>query len=443
MQTNFPSERLVDPAARNAEKTIRTCVHCGFCTATCPTYLLNGNELDSPRGRIYLIKEMLEKNEAVPTSVVGHIDACLSCLSCTSTCPSGVDYMHLIDQARAYIAENHQRSLGDRSIRLLLSSILPYPKLFRGAMQLGRLAKPHSRLFRRLPQGDRIEAMLGMVPNQLPPQKKILPSIVNRRQRAPAKRVIILKGCAQSVLRPSINEATTRVLQRLNIEVVDVKGEGCCGALVHHMGDTKASHKFAQHNIDKWLAEIENNSLDAILVTASGCGTTVKDYGFMFRNDPLYAAKAKRVSELSKDITEYLATFDWKPKVSYPLVVAYHPACSLQHGQKIRDEPRELLGLAGYELKVPSEAHICCGSAGVYNILQPDTAKQLRDRKVTNIERLRPDVIATGNIGCISQIAAGTGIPVVHTIELLDMAMGGPVPPELSHLTQLAIYLKR
>ena len=432
MQTNFTPEQLRDPAMASSEKILRTCVHCGFCTATCPTYLLLGDELDSPRGRIYLMKEMFEQGKPATPEVVKHIDRCLSCLSCMTTCPSGVHYMHLVDHARAYIEETHRRPWHDRAIRSLLAAVLPYPNRFRLAILAAQLGRPFSGLIGLLPRvGNRLRAMLELAPARLPSRSpfegpRVFPAEGPRRGR-----VAILSGCAQPVLEPGFNEAAIRLLNRHGVEVVQATGEGCCGALVHHMGREAQAHAFARRNIDAWTAEIERG-LDAIVITASGCGTTIKDYGFMFRDDPAYADKAKRVSDLAKDVTEYVAGLGLGPgAIETDLVVAYHSACSMQHGQQIREEPKRLLKRVGFAVKDVPEGHICCGSAGTYNLLQPELAGQLRARKVANIEAVRPDLIATGNIGCMTQIAKGTAIPIVHTVELLDWATGGPMPEAL------------
>lgn len=431
MQTTFTPPQLADPATASSEKILRTCVHCGFCTATCPTYLLLGDELDSPRGRIYLIKDMLEGDKPASAQVVKHIDRCLSCLSCMTTCPSGVHYMHLVDHARAYIEETHSRPLHDRLLRGLIAKVLPYPNRFRLAMLAALVGKPLKPLVGRLPRvGNRLAAMLDLAPSRVPNRSPgdapgTFPAEGPRRAR-----VAMLKGCAQSVLAPHYNEAAIRLLNRHGVEVVQAH-EGCCGALVHHMGRDGEAKAFARRTIDHWLAEADRG-LDAILVTASGCGTTIKDYGFMFRDEPAYADKAARVSALVKDIVEYMATVTLaRPVRETDLVVAYHSACSMQHGQGIRTEPKTLLKKAGFTVKDVPEGHICCGSAGTYNILQPEIAGRLRARKAANIERVGPDVIATGNIGCITQIGRGTAIPIVHTVELIDWATGGPIPAEL------------
>ncbi|MCW6506549.1 glycolate oxidase subunit GlcF [Lichenifustis flavocetrariae] len=432
MQTNFALAQLADPHTRESEKILRSCVHCGFCTATCPTYLLLGDELDSPRGRIYLIKDMLEGAKPATPEVVKHVDRCLSCLSCMTTCPSGVHYMHLVDHARAYIEQTYRRPLFDRALRRLLAAVLPYRNRFRLALLAARIAKPLMPLVATLPAvGPRLSAMLDLAPAGIPPRsgqepgRKLLPLQMQGKRG----RVAMLTGCAQSVLKPAINEAAIRLLNRRGIEVVLPKGEGCCGALVHHLGQEAAGLDFARRNIDAWMREVDGSGLDAILITASGCGTTVKDYGFMLRDDPAYAAKAKRISAMAQDVTEYLGGLELPP-ASNPTgqTVAYHSACSMQHGQKITDLPKRLLKAAGFAVKDVPEGHICCGSAGTYNILQPEIAGRLRDRKVANIERTKPDLIAAGNIGCMTQIGKGTTIPIVHTVELLDWAYGGPKP---------------
>lgn len=431
MQTNFTPEQLENPAMARSEEILRTCVHCGFCTATCPTYLLLGDELDSPRGRIYLIKDMLENDKPANKEVVTHIDRCLSCLSCMTTCPSGVHYMHLVDHARAHIEKTYKRPIHQRMIRLLLASILPYPKRFRMAVTFSKLGQPFRPLFEAFSLTRPLAAMLSLAPKTLP---RASGEAIAMPQK-PKARVALMQGCAQRVLDPRINEATTRLLARLGVEVVTMEKEGCCGALVHHMGREDDSHHQAGHNIDLWYDEYEKRGLDAIIITASGCGTTIKDYGHMFRNDAAYAAKAEKVSSLAKDITEFLEGFGYEPSVPVPdLAVAYHSACSMQHGQKITLAPKNLLKKAGFKVKDVPEAHICCGSAGVYNMLQPEIAGQLRARKVSNIEKTKPDLIATGNLGCMTQIGKGTDIPILHTIELLDWAAGGPRPSQIEGL---------
>lgn len=439
MQTNFTPERLASDARLPAsEKILRTCVHCGFCTATCPTYLLLGDELDSPRGRIYLIKDMLENGKPATPEVVTHIDRCLSCLSCMTTCPSGVNYMHLVDHARAHIEETYDRPLADRLLRRVLAAILPYPNRFRFAMLAALAAKPLAPALGALPRiGSRLKAMLALAPARLPTRSATEDPAIFSPPVARSGRVALLTGCAQPVLDPAINEATIRLLNRHGVEVVLPKGEGCCGALVHHMGREHDALAFARANIDAWLTEADGAGLDAILITASGCGTTIKDYGFMFRNEPAYAAKAERVSALAKDVTEYLETLELAPVRDVTMPIAYHSACSMQHGQQLKDGPKRLLSGAGFRVKEVPEGHICCGSAGVYNILQPEIAGQLRDRKIGHIERTKPVLVATGNIGCMTQLAKGfadkgASTPVVHTAELLDWVTGGPLPEKLA-----------
>ncbi|HWK67520.1 MAG TPA: glycolate oxidase subunit GlcF [Rhizobiaceae bacterium] len=429
MQTTFTAEQLADPHVAESEKILRKCVHCGFCTATCPTYVTLGNELDSPRGRIYLIKDMLENGRPADDEIVTHIDRCLSCLACMTTCPSGVNYMHLVDHARAHIEKTYRRPLADRVIRGLLAAVLPYPRRFRAALKLARFGQPFLGLFERLRPLKPVGAMLRLAPSTVSePASSTRPAIFapETRQRG---RVAILTGCAQSVLEPGINEATIRLLTRLGIEVVVPEGEGCCGALVHHMGREEAALAAARRNVDAWIREIEGRGLDAIVVTASGCGTTVKDYGFMLRLDPAYAEKAARVSALAKDVTEYLAAVDLpSPAMRPAMTVAYHSACSMHHGQKITRLPKDLLERAGFVVREPREGHLCCGSAGTYNILQPEISARLRDRKVKNIAATNAEIVATGNIGCMTQIADRAGMPIVHTVQLLDWAYGGPKP---------------
>ncbi len=437
MQTIFTEEQLTDSHMAVSEKILRSCVHCGFCTATCPTYVLEGDELDSPRGRIYLIKEMFEQGRAAPADVVTHLDRCLSCLSCMTTCPSGVNYMHLVDHARAHIEETYRRPWKDRVMRSLLAAILPYPRRFALALRAAALARPFAGVVKRgigAPRKtprliDRLAALLALTPQRLPPALKS--PFVSPAQGKKRGRVALLKGCAQQVLDPRINAAAIRLLTRNGIEVVEAPDEGCCGALVHHMGKTPQALDFARANIDAWMKIAANGGLDAILVTASGCGTTLKDYGFMLREDPAYAGKAAEISRLAKDICEYVAELDLAPGPAQDKIVAYHAACSLQHGQKITDQPKRLLKAAGFKVRDVPEGHICCGSAGTYNIMQPFFADRLRTRKLANIEALRPDIIALGNIGCMTQLASGTDIPVVHTVELLDWANGGPMPLQI------------
>ena len=435
MQTSFTLAQLADPDVAESEKILRACVHCGFCTATCPTYVLDGNELDSPRGRIYLIKDMLENDRPATAEVTLHIDRCLSCLACMTTCPSGVHYMHLVDHARAHIEKTYRRPAHERVLRAALAKLLPYPQRFRLVLTAALAGKPFARLAEALGL-RRLTAMLQLAPAHLP-YGAIAPQTFSAAG-AKKGRVALLAGCVNDLLAPQINAAAIRVLTRLGIEVVVAEGSGCCGSLVHHMGREGEALGQARANIDAWSAL---GQLDAVLVTTSGCGTTVKDYGFMFRTDSAYAERAAKIARLARDITEYLATLPLKSAPAAPaLVVAYHAACSLQHGQRVTRQPKELLGKLGFAVKDVPDGHLCCGSAGTYNILQPDIARRLRERKVRTIEELRPDVIAAGNIGCMTQIAAGTNLPAVHTIELIDWATGGPCPPSLrEHRPQTAV----
>jgi glycolate oxidase iron-sulfur subunit len=431
MQTNFTAEQLADPHVAEAEGILRKCVHCGFCTATCPTYVTLGNELDSPRGRIYLIKDMLENGRAADKQVVTHIDRCLSCLACTTTCPSGVDYMHLVDHARIHIEKTYKRPLINRLTRGILAMTLPYPARFRMALGLARLGRPFAGLFKRIPALRPMGAMLDLAPRSIPAAGDSARPATHAPKAEKRGRVAILTGCAQPVLDPGINAATIRLLTRLGVEVVVPEGEGCCGALVHHMGSEAQALDSARRNVDVWIREADRAGLDAIVITASGCGTTIKDYGHMLRLDPAYAEKARRVSALAKDVTEYLSTLDLPVQDKKNLTVTYHSACSMQHGQKITMAPKTLLKNAGFTVRDPAEGHLCCGSAGTYNIMQPEISATLKARKVKNLEATKPDVIAAGNIGCMTQIGSGTAMPIVHTVELLDWAYGGERPAKL------------
>jgi len=427
MQTNFTPRQLADSRIAEAEKILRRCVHCGLCTATCPTYVLVGDERDSPRGRIYLMKDMFEGGKRASAPVQHHVDRCLSCLSCMTTCPSGVDYMHLVDLARAHIEATRPRSFKDRAMRRLIARLVPYPRRFRSALMLAPLGRPFLPLMKRFGVKE-LAAMVELAPMTAKSARYAGPgtAATKRKRRG---RVILLAGCAQQVLRPDINDATIRLLARSGIDVEVVGGAGCCGALVHHMGREREARRFVRRNIDAWTRVMSKRPADAIVITASGCGTTVKDYGHMMARVPGYAERAKGVSALAKDISEFIYDFDLGPPKRWSsLRVAYHSACSLQHGQRLHEEPKELLRRAGFTVLDIPEGHICCGSAGTYNILQPELSAALRDRKLANIERVKPDLIAAGNIGCIAQLAGGTDIPIVHTVELLDWAYGGPVP---------------
>jgi len=426
MRTEFTEEQLKIPAIARSNEILRACVHCGFCTATCPTYQVLGDELDSPRGRIYMIKDMLENDRPADAKTVKHVDRCLSCLACMTTCPSGVHYMHLVDHARAHIEKTYKRPFMDRLLRWTLSRILPYPRRFRLALLGAKIGRP----FRFLMPDARLRAMLEMAPKQIPPVSRnddpqVFSAVGTRKMR-----VALMTGCAQKALNTDINDATIRLLRRLGCEVVIASGMGCCGALVHHMGREDESHRAAARNINAWSAELGGEGLDAIVINTSGCGTTVKDYGHMFRNQPM-AADAAKISELAMDVSEVLMKLDI-PRTKQDLRVAYHSACSLQHGQQIKSTPKDLLKRAGFTVVEPADPHLCCGSAGTYNLMQPEISKELKSRKVATLEATAPDVIAAGNIGCMIQIGSATQVPIVHTVELLDWASGGPKPAGLS-----------
>ena len=455
MQTKFDSAQLADPATAAAAGAIRSCVHCGICTATCPTYVLLGNELDSPRGRIYLVKEMLENSARPSAQVVKHLDRCLSCLACETHCPSGVSYRRIIDRGRAYVEEHYRRPLHDRVLRELLASILPHRGRFRVALTLAALARPLAGWFERtaslrslallLRLSQAAQAMRGTAPQPRvhpaqrraypaqtrvhPPHPAGEPAAALRRASAHTLRVGLARGCVEPVLDPSIQAASVRLLQRAGCEIVRAAREGCCGALSHHMGREEEALRLARANVDAWHRQVEAQPLAAIVVTAAGCGPVVRDYGHLLRDDPQYAAKAARVSALACDLSELLDRIGLPPITRLPpTIVGYHPACSLQHGQRVATAPARLLTDAGFEVRLPQDAHLCCGSAGVYNILQPDIAAQLGARKAEALDALRADVIATGNIGCMVQIGAASGAPVAHLAELLDWATGGPKP---------------
>lgn len=426
MQTHFTPQQLKDPAIARSNEILRACVHCGFCTATCPTYAVLGDELDSPRGRIYLMKEMLESGRPADTKTVKHIDRCLSCLSCMTTCPSGVHYMHLVDHARVHIERTYRRPMMDRFLRWMLAQVIPHPARFRLALLGAKIGRP----FAFLMPDARLKAMLAMAPRQIPPVSRNDDPQTFPAQGEQRMRVALMTGCAQRALNTDINDATIRVLTRLGCEVVVAGGAGCCGALTHHMGREADSHKAATRNIRAWMEEVNGKGLDAIVINTSGCGTTVKDYGHMMRNDPL-AADAAAVSALAADISEVLVRLGIAQGAPKGLKVAYHAACSLQHGQQIKSAPKDLLKRAGFEVVEPADPHLCCGSAGTYNLLQPEISGELKKRKVATLEAKAPDLIAAGNIGCMMQIGGGTEIPVVHTVELIDWATGGPRPAAL------------
>ncbi len=425
MQTNFTEEQLEQKDNKSSEKIIKKCVHCGMCNATCPTFNLLGDELDSPRGRIYLIQDMLENEKKPTANIVKHIDRCLSCYSCMTTCPAGVNYMHLIDHGRKYIEKNYERSFFDKIIRNFLSIVLPNNKLFKLSSLLVKIAKPFKLL---LP--SKIKDMMDLMPTFFPKKMLKEKEIYSPRGKKKISRVALLTGCVQKEISPQINEATIRILNRHGVEVIVPKKIKCCGSLNHHLGKNEDANIDFVNNINVWYDEYLKGNLDAILSNTSGCGTTIKDYGFIFRNNREMKKKAQKISELTKDVSEYLLDnlkLNFKKKEKN-FRIAYHSACSMQHGQKVHSQPIDLLSKTKNEILEIPDGHLCCGSAGTYNILQPKIAKQLLKDKVKNIEGLKPEIIATGNIGCITQISNGTNIPILHTIEILDWYTGGPKP---------------
>ena len=426
MQTNFTKKQLQESSIIDANGIIRKCTHCGFCNATCPTYQVAGDELDGPRGRIYLIRDMLENNKPASEKITRHIDRCLSCYACMTTCPSSVNYMHLVDHARNHIEKTYVRPFFDRFIRILLSIILPSPKLFRIVGYLARIANPFKFLFPK-----KIKNMLKYMPTSFPKSNYENKEVYSAKGKTFAK-VALLTGCVQRVISPQINDSTIDILNRHGVEVIVPKEITCCGSLNHHLGKEDLAHKSFVNNINFWFKCYEERNLDAILVTTSGCGTTLKDYGHIFRDDPDkdLRKKAKIISSLAKDVTEYLGkniklNFVEKDK---KFKIAYHSACSMQHGQKLHNQPMNLLKKTGNEIVEIPDGHLCCGSAGTYNLLQGEMASELLVRKVSNIDKVKPDFISTGNIGCITQISSGTKIPILHTIEILNWYTGGEKP---------------
>ena len=433
MYTNFTSEQLSHPDMDDVNDALTRCLQCGYCAEICPTYQLTGDENENSRGRVKLIKEMLEKGSRPDEKTVRHIDRCMSCLACMSTCPSFVNYMRLVDHAREYIEDNYQRPLLDRLQRWTLAKVLPNPDLFRLAINGARLVKP---LAFTMPGNFR--NMMDFIPDKLPPPSpndspQVFPAIGERKQR-----VALMTGCAQKALNTDINDATIRILRRHGCEVVVAEGAACCGALTYHMGKAKDSRVAAASNIQAWMKEVNGAGLDAIVINTSGCGTVIKEYGHMFRNDAL-AEDAVKISSLAKDISELLSKIELGNKLKPDMRVAYHATCSLQYGQRVRFAPKKLLKKAGFTVIESRDAHTCCGSAGTYNLLQPEVSLQLKERKVKALQEGRPDAIAAGNIGCMVQIGSGTKLPVVHTVELLDWVTGGPVPRALEGLEIVAV----
>ena len=434
METNFSQEQLKDKDNKSSEKILRKCVHCGFCNATCPTYQLLGDELDGPRGRIYLIKDMLENNKPANEKIVKHIDRCLSCYSCMTTCPSGVNYMHLIDHGRSHIEKTYKRPFSDRLIRNFLSRTLSKSINFRVISILAQFVKPFRFFF-----PTKVREMLRLVPGKFPKKTLSNMQVYMAQKKKPVARVALLTGCVQKVISPQINEATIRLLNRHDIEVFVPKDVDCCGSLNHHLGKSNLANQTFKKNILIWYDEYLKNGLDAIISNTSGCGTTLKDYGFIFRSDKDLKKKAKKISELTKDISEYLdenvkLNFIKNKENNKRYKIAYHSACSMQHGQKIHDVPINLIRKTGNKVFDIPDGHLCCGSAGTYNLLQSDIAKKLLKNKILNIKKINPQFISTGNIGCITQIASGTKIPILHTVEIIDWYTGGPKPKVLRDL---------
>jgi len=420
MLTHFTPEQLKDPVVAEADEILRACVHCGFCTATCPTFHVRGDELDSPRGRIMLIKEMHEKGGEPGPAVVKHLDRCLTCLSCMTTCPSGVDYMHLAEGARDKIeASPAARPLSQRVLRRALAAMMTSRPLFRWSMRLAGFAKPFAPL---LPK--RLQGLVAKAPDVSATSvgAGTYPAEGTRRAR-----VALLTGCAQSVVGDEINRSAIRLLTRHGAEVV-VAEAPCCGALPQHMGQRDRAQALAAATIEGWWKETQEGGgkgLDAIVITTSGCGTSIKDYSHLFPGD----AKAAKVAALALDVSEWMERTGLKtPASPTGQRIAYHAACSLQHGQKQRTAPQKLLRDAGFIPMEVADGHFCCGSAGTYSILQPDLSAELKSRKQAHIQKIQPEWVATGNLGCILQLTEGLDAPVVHTVQLLDWATGGPKP---------------
>ena len=411
MQTNLAPEFKNTPDGNAAEAILRKCVHCGFCTATCPTYQLLGNELDGPRGRIYLMKQVLEGMQPTRETQL-HLDRCLTCRNCESTCPSGVDYGHLVDIGRKIVDAKVERPASEKAVRWALKEGLPSP-LFAPAMAMGQLVRP---------------LLPASLKNKVPP-KQAAGSIPTR---AHTRKVLMLEGCVQPSMSPNINAATRRVLDAAGIQTLTAPKAGCCGAVKFHLNDQDGGKAHMRTNIDAWWPLVSNENgageVEAIVMNASGCGVTVKEYGHILHDDPQYAEKAKKISDLTKDLSELLPDLvdKLKGKVSAKAAqqVAFHPPCTLQHGQQLRGGVEKHLQALGFKINVANcEAHLCCGSAGTYSVLQPEIAYQLRDRKLGNLSDMNPEVIVSANIGCITHLQSGTPTPVKHWVELLDAAI--------------------
>lgn len=408
MQTTLSDSARHLPRAEEAESILRTCVHCGFCNATCPTYQLLGDELDGPRGRIYLIKQVLEGNE-VTQKTQQHLDRCLSCRNCETTCPSGVDYHNLLDIGRAVVDAAVPRSIGQRLLREGLRSVVPNPGLFNGLVSSGQIFRAW------LP--DTLQAKL---PRSVPASK---PAPIARH----ARQLLMLEGCVQPSLSPNTNVAAARVLDRLGISVTPCRNVGCCGAVDYHLDAQAAGLDRARRNIDAWWPSIENGA-EAIVQTASGCGAFIKDYGHLLERDPAYADKAKRVSALARDLVEVVRDEPLETLgIHSDQRLAFHCPCTLQHAQKLGGAVEALLIQLGFNLTAVPDSHLCCGSAGTYSITQPELSRQLRDNKLNALESGHPEVIVTANIGCQSHLDGANRTPVRHWIELVDAALPSPI----------------
>jgi glycolate oxidase iron-sulfur subunit len=406
MQTNLADFIKDTPQGQEADAILRKCVHCGFCTATCPTYQLLGDELDGPRGRIYLIKQVLEGKPATEKTQL-HLDRCLTCRNCETTCPSGVNYGRLIDIGRDVVDQQVQRPFAQQLVRTALKEALPRPQLFGTAMKLGQAVRP------LLPE---------VLRNKVPEARDAgaWPT------RSHARKMLLLDGCVQPAMSPSINAATSRVLDKLGIQLQVAPKAGCCGAIRYHLNDQAGGLDDMRRNIDAWWPYVEAGA-EAIVMTASGCGVTVKEYGHLLENDPAYAPKAKRISELTKDLSEIMPAFE--AELAKQLTgkitkrVAYHPPCTLQHGQQIRGKVESVLRTCGIDVSLCADSHLCCGSAGTYSVTQPELSYQLRDNKIKNLEATNPEVIVSANIGCLTHLQSGTDTPVRHWIELIDQSL--------------------
>lgn len=404
MQTNLADFIKDTPEGQEADAILRSCVHCGFCTATCPTYQLLGDELDGPRGRIYLIKQVLEGKAATEKTQM-HLDRCLTCRNCESTCPSGVQYGRLVDIGRGIVEKQVKRPLAQQLVRTALKEILPRKSVFNPAMKMGQLVRP---------------LLPGVLKNKVPQARPagVWPS------RSHARKMLLLDGCVQPAMSPNINAATARVLDALEVQLIIAPKAGCCGAIRHHLNDQDGALDDMRRNIDAWWPYVEAGA-EAIVMTASGCGVTVKEYGHLLAHDPAYAARAARISELTKDLSEIMPAFEQQlaAKVKVKKRVAYHPPCTLQHGQQIRGKVEGVLRAVGVDVTLCADSHLCCGSAGTYSVLQPELSYQLRDNKLKNLEATQADEIVSANIGCLTHLQSGTDTPVRHWVELIDSAL--------------------